>query len=202
MPDLSHDGASLPQIRIQQDGAQIPEGGHPTRARTRPERSLQEQRGLAQGKVGPCLLDCEQQQILVSNLLQSQVYLKLSTQPPTNIEDGNYYLDTLLEQRVHRHTAEWEEGQGANKVVNWTSELPKTTITKCLCWDMYGKVDMTNLSSQLALSTLEAAGGRWDSLLGHEKARACNAVIFIARTLCSRGAYQPVGTQGTLLCLI
>ena len=94
---------------------------------------------------------------------------------------------------MHRHAAEWKDKQGANKAVNWTSELPKTTTTKCLCWDKFGKVDMTCLASQLVLSTLEGPGGKWDSLLGHEKARGCNAVIFIARMLCSRGSYQPVG---------
>ena len=65
---------------------------------------------------------------------------------------------------------------------------------KCLYWDKFGKVDMTALSSQLALSTLEGEEGNWGSLPAHEKARACNAVIFLAKMLCSRGEYQSVSS--------
>ncbi|KAI6654685.1 hypothetical protein LOD99_1079 [Oopsacas minuta] len=119
-----------------------------------------------------------------------KVYSKLSNQPADDIQDGNYYLDTLLTSRVHKCAAEWKDGQSASKLVTWTSELPKATTMKCLFWDKFGKVDMTCLSSQLVLSSLEGERVTWECLPGHEKARACNAVIFIAKMLCSRGAYH------------
>ena len=97
----------------------------------------------------------------------------------------------MLATKIHKCEAEWKNGQ--SKAVTWTSELPKATTMKCLYWDKVGKTDMCGLSSQLSLSTLGGEGGEWSQLLGHEMARGCNAMIFIAKMLCTRGEYRGVG---------